>query len=122
MKPISKPAPVTKVAIGWMNGAKKRFSDVQRFIKEQYRIDKDRWYELRFEYACRFAEYITEGNYHPLIANENYINAFHYQWLKHDVMLHDEKIAGNYAELKREMICSKEFQQFIFSYVNTHTK
>lgn len=118
----TKQAKPTDVAIGWMNGTKQRLSSVQKFIKEQYGVDKDRWYEIRFEFACRYAEHITDGNYHPLIANENYMNAFHFQWLKHDVFLHDNNVEGKYPTLKHKMLCSKEFQQFILSYVNTQTK
>ena len=114
-------APTKEAAIGWMQGAKERFNSVQQYLNRYYGISKDKWYELRFEYMCRVAESIAP-DYHLIISNQSFIDAFHFQWLKHDVMLHDEKPEGDYIKLKQELLCSKEFKQFIFSYVTIHEK
>lgn len=111
----------TEAAIGWMAGAKERFQSVQQYLNKQYNIDKDKWYQLRFECACEFAESITKNqgiSYHTLIGNEAYMNAFNFKWLENDVLIYDRSLKNDYMELKRYMMSRRDFSQFILSYIN----
>jgi hypothetical protein len=104
--------------IGWMAGAKKRFKDAENYRIKVLGIDTDKWEQLRFEYACQFAESIAD-DYHALIRNIHYMDAFKFQWLKHDIELFDAQVEGNYEAIKRDMIQLHSVEQFILSYINS---
>jgi rhamnogalacturonyl hydrolase YesR len=104
-------------AVGWAPHAKKRFEDVRLWREKTLGISADTWLDIRFELACQFAETLAP-NYHRLIRKPRYMDAFHYQFLKHDLELYDRQVIGDYFALKSEMLRLQSVEQFILSYLN----